>query len=142
MTQLPGSLSCRSAQEEEMGDNQANMDANGQAAGDELAVRDRVVENLSAKILKLAAAIFALQRRQPQTAAIAQQIANARFEAELCEARRDAIIANGPFNDPGPAAENALLTAMNQVDAATAAAAATSALLAAAHNLVQAYRGA
>ena len=41
---------------------------------------------------------------------------------------------------PGPAAEDALLDAMNAVDAATAAAAGVSALLAATHNLVQAYR--
>jgi len=125
------------------GPQNGNADAPG-AAEDAQDPREKVIEKLGDKILKLNEAIFELEGRQPQNpaqaAAIALRLAEARAEAELCEARSDAIAANGPFNDPGPEAEDALLDAMNAVDAATAAGAATSALLAATYSLVQAYR--
>jgi hypothetical protein len=120
----------------------------GQAVGDDeqLDPREKVVRMLSAKILKLSQAIFALSARQGRTPIetihIELQLAAATNEVELCEARRDAIGGSEPFNDPGPDAEDALLAAMNRVDASTAATAATSALLLAVHGLVQAYSSA
>jgi len=126
----------------------SNDDAGAQAAADsdQLAPRDKIIENLSNKMFKLSDAIAELGNRVPTSQAEADEIEglldDAREEAERCEARINALVANGPFNDPGTDAQDALLDAMNEVDAATAAGAATSALLAATHDLIQAYRSA
>jgi hypothetical protein len=118
----------------------------GAAAGDEMDSRGSVLASLISKILKLTKAASALDALLFATDdpveynAIALQLAEARAEIDRCKARYDAIDAGKPFNDPGPDAETALLNAINQVGAALANTAAVSALLAATHNLVQAYR--
>ena len=122
----------------------SNDDAGTQAAAaDQLPPRDKIIENLTLKMLKLSDVISEVGNRVPtsqdEAAEIEELLFEAQEEAERCEARIEVLVANGPFNDPGPEAEADLLEAMNEVDQATALGAATSALLAASHQLIQAY---
>jgi hypothetical protein len=106
---------------------------------------EHVAAILAAKFLKLDSAIDVLKAQLSTTTdpadhlQISTRIGEAVAERSLCKARHDAIDAGGPFNDPGQEAENALLAAMSAVDAAIATTTGISALLAAAHNLIEAF---
>jgi hypothetical protein len=110
------------------------------------AERAKVLINLITKYLKLDDGAAALQLAMGSTDDPAQyddaalQLAQARAEQSLCKARYDAIDAGGPFSDPGPGAERALLAAIAAVDLARANTDAIGALIDAAHGLVIAYR--
>jgi len=62
-------------------------------------------------------------------------------ERALCEARHSALVAGAPLGSPGEGAEDALLAAIDEVEAATAGGAASEAMLVAFHGLVVAFPG-
>lgn len=62
-------------------------------------------------------------------------------ERALCEARHSALVAGASLGSPGAGAEDALLAAIDKVEDAIAAGAATEALLLAFHGLVVAFPG-
>ena len=117
-----------------------------QAAGEsDTSQRLRVLSNLITKYLKLDDSAAALQLVLRNTTDAGEYddaslaLAGTLGEQSLCKARYDAIDANGPFSDPGTAAEDALLAAIRAVDRATANTSAVAALLNAAHALIAAY---
>ena len=107
--------------------------------------RRRVMMHLITKYLKLDDLATALQAQLIRTTApvlydeIALMLAETRAEQSLCKARYDALDADQPFADPGPAAENQLLDAIKTVDIAIQTNAAINALLEAAHGMIKAY---
>lgn len=108
--------------------------------------RSDVLTNLNAKIRKLEKAVAALNARldvetDPElfqdTSAV---LADTRAELDACEVRYQLVDNGQPFQDPGEAAENALLAAISVVNRALANTAAVSALLHAVSDLVAAYK--
>ena len=73
---------------------------------------------------------------------LSQQRNETIIERELCQARYDQIFANAPFSNPGEAAENELLNAIQQADILIQTSAGAVALMAAFHRVVVAYSGA
>jgi hypothetical protein len=111
------------------------------AIGDRIKIKFRLDEK-AGKLRDCERVLEALLRAggTPQALqAIDRQLDETRIERRLCDARRDAIDNNGPFNDPGQAADAALLAAIQTVDAAVKNTAALSALLSAIHGLVEAF---
>ena len=115
------------------------------AAGGEES-RSDVLTNLNAKIRKLEKAVAALNARldvEPdpeQFNEISAVLADTRAELDACEIRYQLIDNGQPFQDPGEAAEDALLAAIGVVNRALANTAAVSALLRAVSDLVAAYK--
>lgn len=114
------------------------------AAG--LSGADEVIANLQEKIAALSDASRAIEDRFDQAASgpqlKAMQAQIGRNEAGVAECDRwiTALEAGKPFTHPTQAQTSALLSAMQQLGAATAASAAISALLTAADKVVKAYK--
>jgi len=108
--------------------------------------RSDVLSNLNAKSRKLERSVAALNARldvetdPEEFHRIAAVLADARVELDACELRYQLIDNGQPFQDPGRAAEDALLSAIGVVNRALANTAAVSALLHAVTDLVAAYK--
>jgi hypothetical protein len=107
--------------------------------------RMRVILSLSQKATTLGQAVSALQVRllsitdPVEYNTVANEIPPAQAEEYRCSAREAAINYNQPFNDPGQAATNALLAAINTVNRSMAPTAAIANLIQAVNGLVQTF---